>query len=85
MTAFQYRVTVWRAGRSRPVRDRIEVNFDPKDTSALRAVFEAQVKEAAGSLNLDLMRYRMLVRKPNNVVVVRRVTVDSAGRTVVKR
>jgi hypothetical protein len=61
------------------------MNVDLDDDGRLREVLEELVVKARGSLKLDLSQFRMEVQTLGGGMVRRAVSVDSAGRTVVKR
>jgi hypothetical protein len=63
-----------------------ETNLDPRDDSRLRELLEERVRAVAGTLRLDLSAgWELHVRGPSGGTLHARVSVDKAGRTVVKR
>ena len=83
MTAGRWSVQLYQRGSR--VGDRIDMNIDLDDDRRLREVLEELVVKARGSLKLDLSQWRMEVQTAGGGMVRRFVSVDSAGRTVVKR
>lgn len=67
-------------------RTETELNLDPSDDARLREVLEERVKAHRGDLKCDLSQWRVEVERTSNPkYVVAKVSVDSSGRTVVKR
>jgi hypothetical protein len=79
----QYTVRLYRRG-SRVGSDSVfPLNLD--DEGRLREVLDGLIKKAAAGANVDLSQYRMEVCNLGRAMVQRFVSIDSAGRTVVKR
>lgn len=67
-------------------RSETEVSLDAADDDRLREVLEERVKAHRGDLKCDLSQWRLDVERTSAPVhVVAKVSVDSSGRTVVKR
>lgn len=62
----------------------VETNFDRKDKDQLRELLEELVKAVAGDLNRDLSKWSLHVLSTGGGTLHCRVSVDRAGRTVVR-
>lgn len=83
MSAGRWSVQLYQRGSR--VGDRTDMNVDLDDDGRLREILEELVVKARGSLKLDLSQFRMEVQTAGGGMVRRAVSIDSAGRTMVKR
>lgn len=73
-----FRLGLW------PVAE-VATNLDPSDAGILRTRLEEMVKAQTGTLNVDLSNWTLKVHRHDGGMVVVTCSVDSAGKTVVRR
>lgn len=83
MVVKEYTIRLYRGG-SRVGNDTdVPLNLD--DEGRLREVLDGLIKKATAGGNVDVSQFRMEVCNKGGGMVQRFVSIDSAGRTVVKR
>lgn len=62
-----------------------DININPSNDQALRALLEQMVKAKRGTLQLDLSEFRIQVHSLGGGRLKARCEIDSGGMTVVRR
>lgn len=84
MAAKRYTIRLYEKGAGQRGKD-VEANLDPRDDATLRKTLERLVKAQAGTLQLDLSRWRIEVRTLGGGMIHARCAVNPFGDTVVSR
>jgi hypothetical protein len=82
MSATRHTVVLYK-GQSH--RRTTKVNIDPRSDEAVRELLDEMVEKDQGSLNVDMSRFWIEVKKPITGMVAVRCTVDGSGRARFRR
>jgi len=83
MAAKRYKLRLYRGLSVKGAE--VEVNLDPKNGERLRELLEERVKAVTGTLQVDLSAgWRLHVLGLHGGPIHAKVSVDSAGRTVIR-